>query len=188
MITPDRGQKSLSVDELAGMFGDPGSGDALVQRDVDVSCVENSPAREKNPWEANSKEPPLPLAFSSQPKRAEASRRARGAWRHPGRIDAMPSNGTPKMTMSESMAVMSKTYGALQNVAIPVCGSEAEGRALNIAVGSLREFGSNFQNQPPATSPGNAGRHRVPSLSSARGESAPLEEPASKNHAHNAYI
>ena len=60
------------------MFGDPGSGDALVQRDVDVSCVENSPAREKNPLGSNVEESAASLGLSQPAKTsrgiAESSR------------------------------------------------------------------------------------------------------------------
>ncbi len=45
----------------------------------------------------------------------------------------MPSRqGTPRMAMSTSISAGSKTLGALQNVAIPVWGSEAEARAAFI--------------------------------------------------------
>src|SRR5215472_17927700 len=93
-----------------------------------------------------SKKPFVPAGSPSQPKRAEASRSARGACRHPGRIEAIPSKGTPRIAMSASMAEGSKTYGALQNVAMPVCGNEAGGRDAGIWYEILL-LGSDFKDE-----------------------------------------
>src|SRR5215469_17903121 len=103
------------------------------------------PARSVFPEEM-SKNPLEPEGSPSQPNRAEASRSARGACRHPGRIEAMPSKGTPRIAMSASMAEGSKTYGALQNVAMPVCGNEAGGRDAGIWYEILL-LGSDFKDE-----------------------------------------